>query len=51
MPVILFKLSVCFGGLLNEGEKKSKERRQKDGGKKKKKKSLIKVQGTDSKMR
>lgn len=39
MPVILFKLSVCFAGLLGgrEGRGKKKERRQKekDSGKKK----------------
>lgn len=43
MPVILFKLSVCFGGLAGGGARKTVA--------KNKNKSLIKVQGTDSKIR
>lgn len=38
MPIILFKLSVCFGGLLQEEKKKKRKerkKRQKDNIKKK----------------
>lgn len=48
MPVILFILSVRFGGLSKGIKKRGREKRQKDSGRKT---PLTKVQGTDSNMR